>query len=433
MKKTILILVMAALCLISRAQNTAITPLKPGEKVPAYLWNAQLTTLNGQGKETKITLKQYQGKLLILDFWATWCSSCIAGFAKLEKLQTHFSEDIKILLITDEPASKVSPFLEKRKNRGQTLKLETVISDSLLKSTFPHHLIPHYVWIDSSGTVISTTASGEVNEKTITAMLTGNQSGIREKQDIDAKRPLFSLPALPEENLEYYSLLLKGHYPGLGTGVSYRYKNDTLCGVALTNSSLRYIYQIAAKALLPDYPDKRTITGDPGKGELPEKNKNPELNQTRGQKNEEMYSYELRLPPGQSGRLYPQMLSQLNQLSPLHGQVTQKSIQCLTLVKTKALLQKSHSETRLNELDENGRLTLRGSPMLALAGRLNNAFKALILDETGIRFNIDLELSIYPGDLEATNEQLAKHGLMLKPAKRKTKVLLLSADQKLTK
>ena len=418
---------MAALCLVSRAQTTAITPLKAGDKVPENLWNAQLSTLSAEGKETSITLNQHKGRLLILDFWATWCSSCIAGFAKLQQLQTHFSKDIKILLVTDEPASKVTPFLEKRKNRGQTLKLETVISDTLLKSAFPHHLIPHYVWIDPSGTLVSTTASGEVNEKTITALLTGNQSGIREKQDIDAKRPLFSVAALPEENLEYYSLLLKGHYPGLGTGVSYRYKKDTLCGVALTNSSLRYIYQIAAKALLPDHPDKRTILDRPDKPQFPKENKTP------GQKNAELYSYELRLPPGQSDRLYPQMLEQLNQLSPFRGQITQKSIECLTLVQTRPMLQKSSNKNRLNQLTETGRLTLRGSPMLALSGRLNNAFKALILDETGIRFNIDLELSIYPADLEATNQQLAKHGLMLRPAKRKTKVLLLSADQKLTK
>lgn len=422
MKKTILTIVMAALWLIPKAQTLTAKPLNIGDQLPESLWHSSLTVINGNGEIEQTNLKAHQGKLIILDFWATWCSSCIAGFPKLEKLHAEFPDQLKILLVTDEPASKVSPLLQTRKARNQELRLPSVLSDTLLHQFFPHHLIPHYIWISPAGKVINITASDAITTENISALLQGQHIQTSQKQDLDISKPLFSAPSLPEQNLEYFSLLLKGYYPGLGSGTSYRYQKDSLTGIALTNSSLRYLYQMTARGLLPNYPEKRMLFDHPASQELAERPKGEPW------KSDQLYSYELRLPASQSKKLYPQLLEQLNQLSPYRGILTRKRIHCLVLRKTHTQIPESQGGERLNQLDESNQLTMRNAQMLALSGRLNNAFKVLILDETGIAYPMDLNLTLHENDLEGTNKELAKYGLTLKPAMRKTQVLLLQAD-----
>jgi thiol-disulfide isomerase/thioredoxin len=53
-------------------------------------------------------------KLILLDFWATWCGPCIASFPHLEELQEKYSNNLQVLTISDEKADIVANFLEKK-------------------------------------------------------------------------------------------------------------------------------------------------------------------------------------------------------------------------------------------------------------------------------------------------------------------------------
>lgn len=43
-------------------------------------------------------MKQFKGKVILLNFWATWCSPCKEEMSSLEWLQNHFKEKDFILL-----------------------------------------------------------------------------------------------------------------------------------------------------------------------------------------------------------------------------------------------------------------------------------------------------------------------------------------------
>ena len=57
-----------------------IKPLKIGDKVPDIEFK---NIINYKSKTAR--LSDFKGKLVILDFWGTWCTSCIAAFPKMEE------------------------------------------------------------------------------------------------------------------------------------------------------------------------------------------------------------------------------------------------------------------------------------------------------------------------------------------------------------
>ncbi len=159
-KRTIiyLILVLLYFCISAQAQVTVteIKPLRVGDSLPETFWQ-QAFTIYANGKTTKQSLEKYKGKLLILDFWATWCGSCISKFPLIANLQKTHS-DFSILLVsklkTDKNIEKVKKSIDV--NGPQ---LSTIVADEFLGGLFPHSQLPHYVWVAANGRIIAITAS----------------------------------------------------------------------------------------------------------------------------------------------------------------------------------------------------------------------------------------------------------------------------------
>jgi peroxiredoxin len=76
---------------------------------------ADFTLTDLQGKSW--TLKDLRGKVVLLNFWATWCPPCRKEMPDLEALYLKFKDKDQgfvVLAISDEDAAKVSPFLAER-------------------------------------------------------------------------------------------------------------------------------------------------------------------------------------------------------------------------------------------------------------------------------------------------------------------------------
>jgi len=75
---------------------------------------ADFTLADLQGKSWH--LRELQGKVLLVNFWATWCPPCRKEMPDLQALYDKYKDQgFVVLAISDEEAAKVAPFIAERK------------------------------------------------------------------------------------------------------------------------------------------------------------------------------------------------------------------------------------------------------------------------------------------------------------------------------
>lgn len=157
-RKTLLCIV-AILCLrLSAFAQGELKTLHVGDRLPESFWSQQHQIYEG-GKVATNTLTQYKDKLIIIDFWATWCGSCLKKFPLLDSMQTTFKEEVVIVLVN---AKKSKDNAARVMQKLASYNFVSVLNDTTLSLNFPHSMLPHYIWVHN-GRVFSITDSALIN------------------------------------------------------------------------------------------------------------------------------------------------------------------------------------------------------------------------------------------------------------------------------
>lgn len=153
----LIIFILLASVFFATAHTDSISVPKAGFPCPDF----RLTGVEHYSKK-EVTLKDFKGKWLILDFWGEFCASCIASFPKMNEIQKEFKEDLQVFLVGipyKDPKTIRDRFEAHRKRKEWNIP---IAYDKELASAFGVGTYPHLVIIDPSGIVRFVTTSVEI-------------------------------------------------------------------------------------------------------------------------------------------------------------------------------------------------------------------------------------------------------------------------------
>ena len=92
-----LLLVFAIGCGGSESDQAAQEEQAPEPTTDAgYVEQATFVSLDGD----TLSVDQFEGKVVMIDFWETWCKPCLASFPTMQKLTEEYPDDFVVLAVT---------------------------------------------------------------------------------------------------------------------------------------------------------------------------------------------------------------------------------------------------------------------------------------------------------------------------------------------
>lgn len=397
--------------------------LKIGDKIPEEIWTTPLNIVNNPQKT--LQLSEDQDKLILIDFWATWCSACLKNFPKMEALEKQFGNQLKIVPVTKESHTTLDKFFNSK--NGQRYKhITSVVEDKMLSTAFPYHAIPFIAWI-KNGNLVNLTDAEQVTAETIGEILQNKKSSLQSVIQINRKRPLMlaeQFDAEKQTSLLNYTLLSKGRIRAIQPGSGFHRTNGIVHGRQFTNTSLMNIYQGIAYEIFADKGDRfsqKRISN------LVKNTDQIDFTTTNQETEALLYNFEFIVPLQNAAQLYPNMLTTLSEYSSYPATIESQRKRCLVLKKTSAadnLATKGGPPTD-DFFKKPALIRNKTLETLIVALNVNDQLTPLpVIDETAYSGKVDLNLGNI-SDLQTLKKALKRYNLELTEEERNLHMLVI--------
>lgn len=142
--KKILLLFAAFAVFSCQAQKKEFTKAALKEK---------LTATDGKQIAFGDILKQYRGKTVVLEMWASWCGDCVKAMPKLKELQQNHPEVSYVFVSMDKADDKWKAGIEKHQLQGDHYWATEGMKGKFGKA-IDLDWIPRYIIVDKTGKIV---------------------------------------------------------------------------------------------------------------------------------------------------------------------------------------------------------------------------------------------------------------------------------------
>jgi len=423
-------------------------PLKVGDSLPPEVW--------------KLIPRQKETQIVILDFWSTWCSTCMAAFPKMEKLKQHFGAKLQVVLINDlETEAEINKrFNTINTNRIDGIKLSlpptlpTINGDTTFAELFPKTSVPHHVWLDRNGKVIAITGGQFAVEENVEAAIANGRIDLPLKDDLEVEKRSnilkyegFIKPGLADINILSYSAF-SGYLEVHGSEGQYFDEQHGTTRYCYFNKSIVDLFVSAFSGSVDGYERILIEVTDSG---LLRNLYQPYINERyysiesfqklKNWRSKYCFSYQIQNPSKDINALRKKMREDITAFLTdkfgLKAEVEKRKFKALVLVKEKEGLLKTSGGKEYyigpgnEDYVKSAGLTLINRPISSLITGFktfeNMQIRRPFIDETRIDKNllVDIKLEGDLSDLENIRKQLVKYGLNIIETERELKVLVI--------
>ncbi len=136
------------------------------------------------------SFQNLKDRMLIVDFFGTWCLPCVRALPKLSALQQKYNDKVRIVLVSDEEETKLTNFIVKQKD----FKFPVVVDEEKNFITrFQPPSYPYTVIVGKNGKVIAIPSQEEMTEDNINKWLMQQDAEpVMGKTEISEPQPLSS-------------------------------------------------------------------------------------------------------------------------------------------------------------------------------------------------------------------------------------------------
>lgn len=112
-----------------------------------------LLSVDGNQIAFKDILKKHEGKTLVIECWASWCSDCVKAMPKIKALQADYPEVDYVFISMDKTPEKWKQGIEKHELSG-----DHYMANDGMKGIFGTAIaldwIPRYIIVDKKGKIV---------------------------------------------------------------------------------------------------------------------------------------------------------------------------------------------------------------------------------------------------------------------------------------
>lgn len=145
--------------------------------LPGHEMKLEGTTFEGE----KFDWESYRGKVVLVDFWATWCGPCLASMPNIKRIHERYSDrgfDVVGISIDDDRGA-LGAFLAREQLPWTTLH-EAGASGHPIADHYGIMAIPTTVVVDRKGKVVALDVHGVELERMIEDLLGGEEASKEE-------------------------------------------------------------------------------------------------------------------------------------------------------------------------------------------------------------------------------------------------------------